>query len=225
MKINIGAKVECRGERVGTVKRLILDPTTFDLRQIVVERGGLMAAREILVPVENILEAKEELITLDLTATELEALPDFEETVYVPLERMRDVSPPAPLSHLEPALMSFYFVPQVPWPETAPPPVGAETVKHVAPDSREINAGMEVYAGEEKVGEISEVIVDSSDKRATSFVIERGWIFTHNVEIPADWVSSIEQGRITLNRTKEQIEALDKEQHRTARPGGGQAAV
>jgi uncharacterized protein YrrD len=225
MKINIGANVECRGERVGTVKRLILDPTSFDLRQIVVGRGGLLTAREVLVPVERIYGAKDEVVTLDMSATELEALPDFEETVYVSLDRLdRDASLQVPLSTIEPALTSFYFIPHAPLPEEAPT-VAGETVKHTEPGTCEINAGMEVYAGEHKVGEISEVIVDSSDKRATGFVIERGWLFTHNVEIPADWVGTIEGRRIVLNRTKEQIEDLDKEQHRTARPGGKRPAV
>lgn len=223
MKINIGANVECRGERVGTVKRLILDPASFDLRQIVVERSGFLAAREVLVPVERIYDAKEETVTLDMTATELEALPDFEETIYVSLDRLeRDASATAPISHIEPSLASFYFVPQVPYPEAAPASA-TETVKHTEPGSCEINAGMEVYAGDQKVGEISEVIIDSSDKRATGFVVERGWLFTHNIEVPADWVSSIEGGRILLNRTKDQIEALDQAQRKTARPGGGGA--
>jgi uncharacterized protein YrrD len=224
MKINIGANVECRGERVGTIKRLILDPTSFDLQQIVVARGGFLTAREVLVPVDRIYEAKEECITLDLSLAELETLPDFEETVYVSLDRLdRDVNAPGPLAYIEPALTSFYFIPQVPLPDNSPA-AEATTVKHIQPEACEINAGMEVYAGQHKVGEISEVIVDSCDKRATGFVIERGWLFTHNVNIPADWVGSIEGDRILLNRTKEQIEQLDEEQHRIARPGGGQGA-
>jgi sporulation protein YlmC with PRC-barrel domain len=225
MKINIGAKVECRGERAGTIKRLILDPDSFDLRQLVVAHGGFLTAREIIVPVRHIHEAKEEIVILDLTMAEMEALPDFAETVYISLDRFdRDPNAQPPSSYIEPALASFYFIPRFPLPDP-PPTLATETVKHIAPGACEIKAGMEVYAGEHKVGEISEVIVDSCDKRATGFVIERGWLFTHNVEVPADWVSSIEGGRIQLNRTRQQIEALDDEQHRTPPSGGAQSAV
>lgn len=223
MRINIGANVECRGERVGTIKRLILDPTSFDLRQIVVARGGRLTAREILVPVQRIYEAKEDVLTLDMSPTDLDALPNFQETMYVPLNRVdRDASAPSPLSQIEPALASFYYIPQVPLPEAAPP---VATEKSLEPNTREVRAGMDVYAGEHKVGKISKVIVDSSDKRTTSFVVERGWLFTHDVEIPADWVSSIQSDRILLNRTKEQIEEFDKRRPKTIGPRGGQPAV
>jgi uncharacterized protein YrrD len=219
MKINIGANVKCRGEHVGTIKCVILDPTSFDVHQIVVARGGLLAAREVLVPVERIYEGKDEAVTLDMDRAQLEALPAFEEGAFVPINHIKgNISGPSPFASIGPSMWPYYLVPQVPAPEAAPATAADKAPEGAAPQA--IKAGMEVYAGEHKVGEISKVIMDSSDKAVTGFVIARGWLFTHNFEVPTNWVVSITGERILLNRTREQIEELDKAQQQAARQGG-----
>jgi uncharacterized protein YrrD len=209
MKISIGADVAARGARVGKVRRVILDPETFDIQRIIIER--LAGAGEALIPADKIYEATEELVTIDLSADEIYALPAFEDEGYIPLAQLERDPSALPFSPIEPALIPFSFVPSATAPENVSPPLSPEPATD--PRSRAVRAGMEVYAGNHKVGEIREVIFDGSDKRLVSFVIERGWFFSHDVEIPADFVSVIEDDRIVLNRSKQQIEELDREQH------------
>ncbi len=219
MRINIGSKVYCEGEQVGTVRRLILDPVGYDLRGVVVDLGGLLTSFEVLVPIERVSATRENTVTLDMTVSELKSQPRFEEKIYVSLDRIeQDAKAGGPLKDIEPVLLSSYFIPQVPLPPIAP---AIEFEKKLGPHEREITAGMEVYALGRKVGEISEVIFDSCDKRAKSFILQRGWLFAHNVELPADWIQSIEADRIILNRTKEQVEELDHKQRQSGSTGGG----
>src|SRR5215207_153638 len=142
MKIHLGARVECRGERVGTVKRVVLDQTSFDVRQIVVALGGLIASREVAVPAAQIYDANDEVIILDLSAEEVAALPDVDDAPPVPVDgdegELGGLGALGPLSHMEPAIGAVYVAPE--------------------PAAREISAGTPVYAGGEKIGEISEVI-------------------------------------------------------------------
>jgi sporulation protein YlmC with PRC-barrel domain len=171
MKISIGADVAARGARVGKVRRVILDPETFDIQRIIIER--LAGAGEALIPADKIYEATEELVTIDLSADEIYALPAFEDEGYIPLAQLERDPSALPFSPIEPALIPFSFVPSATAPENVSPPLSPEPATD--PRSRAVRAGMEVYAGNHKVGEIREVIFDGSDKRLVSFVIERGW--------------------------------------------------
>lgn len=209
MKIHLGARVECRGERVGTVKRVVLDQTSFDVRQIVIALGGLIVSREVVVPAAQIYDANDEAITLDLSAEEAAALPDVDDAPPVPADgdegELGGLGALGPLSHMEPAIGAVYVAPEL--------------------AAREISAGTPVYAGGEKIGEISEVIFDASDKAATAFVVERGALFTRRFEIPADWVSAIEDDRVLLNRTREQVDQVGQGPAAGGPPAGGEVAV
>ena len=69
------------------------------------------------------------------------------------------------------------------------------------------------YTGKShKIGEVHDVIFSEPDWRLSGIIIARGFIRTHPMRIPADWVTKLERNRIVLNRSKAQIVAWEQQQ-------------
>jgi len=208
----IGADVECKDKSVGKVDLVILAPETFDVTHLVVKRGALFS-RDILVPVQEVIEANADRVKLDLNSDEFERLPDYIEETYLPLsDYMRQQGDqtdlPEPARFL-PETAPYYVIPfSRDYPGApAPAPVIVQESRNVAPGQKELAQGMDVYTNDgKKIGGIDRVEIDDSDKRARSFIIEKGLIFPQSISIPADWVGEIEEDRVVLNRTKQQID-------------------
>src|SRR5450432_751281 len=71
------------GQDAGTVERVVLDPHSDEVSDLVVRKGWLFAEDKV-VPIGLVAAANEERITLNQTKDNLEKLPEFEETYYVP---------------------------------------------------------------------------------------------------------------------------------------------
>jgi hypothetical protein len=102
-------------------------------------------------------------------------------------------------------------------PEVVPdvPPVGAATgVESIAftpilqedtavpPDDSVIDASFTVRATDGVVGQVHEVIVDNETNRITRLGVNRGTVFTHEVDIPAGWLREIGPDWIGISADK-----------------------
>jgi len=66
-------------------------------------------------------------------------------------------------------------------------------------DIRQIQEGSDVYGSDgEKIGSVSEI-------GPNHFVVKKGWLFTSDIYIPSSAISGVEQERVQLNVTKEEI--------------------
>src|SRR5215216_1535993 len=85
MEFQSGAKViNPRGETVGTVDRVVLDPRTKEITHIVV-RKGLLSPVDKVLPVRYVARTEGDRIMLqpDLTQADMDELQEFEETEYL----------------------------------------------------------------------------------------------------------------------------------------------
>lgn len=74
--MNFGAFVASReNDVVGTVERVVLDPSTNEVLEYVVHLT-LDAKRDVVVPIAAVLEMDDELV-LNLSSSEVERLPDY----------------------------------------------------------------------------------------------------------------------------------------------------
>src|SRR5688572_5050879 len=66
-----------------------------------------------------------------------------------------------------------------------------------------IQPGWNVYGSDgAKVGDVAEV--------GTNYVlVQKGWLFTRDIYIPLSAITSVDEDRVSLNMSKDQIEAMD----------------
>jgi uncharacterized protein YrrD len=81
------------------------------------------------------------------------------------------------------------------------------------PSESAVNRGLPVESSDgHKIGEIHEVLLSELEWRLSGIIITRGFILKHPMRVPADWVARIGRDRITLNRSRQQIEAWERQQ-------------
>ncbi|HEX6269128.1 MAG TPA: PRC-barrel domain-containing protein, partial [Anaerolineales bacterium] len=87
MQFKKGAEVfSGEGEKIGTLNRLILDPRTREVSDLIVEKGFLSKTDKV-IPITLVDLDVEDRIVLKKTNQDIEEdFPDFETTYYVPLD-------------------------------------------------------------------------------------------------------------------------------------------
>jgi uncharacterized protein YrrD len=197
---HIGAPIFDRsGQRLGSLKHVIVDPDTKEVAEIVLEQSGIMG-RDVVVPLGAVNKAGRESVELALDKEQARALPDFILTKYE--------TPP-------PDLVSAY-----PWATGAliaqgMAPVGAaaglesiaftpivDTIEQIPPGDVDLSPGTEVWASDGKIGSIRDVIVDEQTRRIRGFIIESGFLLHKDTEVSLDQVVQISEDRVTLKVSK-----------------------
>jgi uncharacterized protein YrrD len=215
MDIQLDAPVvSTDGADLGKIDKVIFDPQTGQTKCIVV-RKGVILTRDVSIPTEHIRVAATTRVELDMSKDEVEALPDFIESEYSwPTENwvapygwpVGGVMWPTAYVGAEP----IGFMPNI------PPRVPKEVVERERQEDMEnavVGHGAEVLAiGGEKVGSVHNVMVDPTTHKPSRVIVRRGVLFTEDVELPGDWVASLDDDRVMLNVDKVTVEQLAKHQ-------------
>ncbi len=179
LDIRLGAPVETSdGKRVGRVDRAVLDPENRRVTDVICDLGGLIG-REIVIPVGAIELADEDGVRLIFAESDLERLPDFVESAYLPLDSQdspplitwEDGSPDDGRAVLVPAAQLYdpavkAYAPQI-----------VEEQRNTAPGgTADITVGtvVEDESGEQEIGKVVEVTVDAETGRLTGIVFDAG---------------------------------------------------
>jgi uncharacterized protein YrrD len=218
-QIRIGAKVYSRdGENLGTVERLILNDRRLRVKALVVHKPFLGDDRIVEMPLVERVGDKG--IVLRINADEAKRLPAFVQAHFV------EVTPEAALNALyasiTPGAGTFFAAPPVSGRRTMEdfvddgqltpiPPDATVTVESNVPDEYDIiGPGTDVFAIDyQKVGTVSEVLVDS-DGDIAGFIVEKGFLFKHDVFVPVDWISDIGNDHIHLKVTAAEAEKTSR---------------
>jgi sporulation protein YlmC with PRC-barrel domain len=94
------------------------------------------------------------------------------------------------------------------------PPRRNEAAVRWYSNSAEIGEGSEVVARDgTKIGEVHAVLLDPATRRPTSFVVRRGFLFSHEVELPVEAVRDIGQGVVYVD-----LDSAEARAYAQARP-------
>lgn len=209
--------VAADGKRVGTVDRLVLDANSKELRQFIVRQGTLLTKDRIIDrPVIDRIDP-DGTVHLNVSSEMVDQFPEFYEANFIiPQEEDLTWLPHAWVSGqpiegaiLYPAGGSFGqgYDPQAGVIEAAPldPPV-VETESNLSTDTVLIDEGTSVVdRNGDKIGTVDEIVYDE-DGNVVGFVVKAGFIFHHDVRIPADWVESVTTDSVQLTMTAEEAE-------------------
>lgn len=192
-----------RDQQVGTVDRIVLDPSTRTISHVVV-RKGIFFPDDRLVPISDIATATPERINLRQEAALDDFLP-FVEQYYVPMDEMD--RPAGPLDQG----LRFAMPMSGPVGETMPTPQ-PELVpvreRNVSDRLTVLEAGAPVFASDrQEVGRL-ERIVTTSDGQPTHIVVEDGGLVPDRREVPIGWVVEIDENVIMLDVPRDTFEAI-----------------
>lgn len=159
MKLDIGTPVRYPdGEQVGTIHKVIFDPQTAVVQELVLETPELVG-RLVLVPSDLLREDPGDVLTLDATREDVDAFPDYE------VERFLD-NPEGWTQDRNYVPGDGVFSPTMFYPVT---PVFEESN---APEGAiEWSQGTEVICTDGRFGVVDEVIVDSDTAQITGVVV------------------------------------------------------
>lgn len=201
---------------VGDVVRVVLDPQTKAVTHIVV-RQGVLFTEDNVIPVELVASAADDRINLNQTADRLPEFPPFEETYYLPTDRENpaysysDEAAPSYIGY-PPVGTTWWGYPGYLGYGALIPEAGAANTKveqNIPDNTVGLSEGAEVVTvDDEKVGEVSRVIVDGASKRATHIVVSQGWLLKERKLIPTSWIREISENRVQLGIEKAQFEHL-----------------
>jgi uncharacterized protein YrrD len=210
--------VSSDGADLGKIDKVIFDPQSGETKSIVV-RKGLILARDVSVSTDHVRVAAPTRVELDLTKAEVEALPDFYEADYSwpPQNWVAPYGWPAG-SVLWPGALPGDTAMAYPglYPDVAPiSQEESDRIRQRDEENAVVGQGAEVLAlGGEKVGSVHNVLVDPATHKPARVVMRRGMLFTEDIELPGDWVASVDDQRVTLNVDKVTVEQLVKHSSR-----------
>lgn len=209
MQFHFGADVSQKnGDRLGELRALLYDPDTQEVTAFVVQHAGL-DSYDVLVPYEAVADTDDETVYLELSQDQFDDLDEYSYT--------RNVAPPPYNAEGDQdEVQEPIDVPDV-------PPVGAATgIESIAftpieqetdlvpPDDEPIDGTTTVYATDGELGHVRDVFVDGETRRMTSMVVERGLVFTHDSDVPNNWISSVQPGTIVLSVDSATVKAAQR---------------
>jgi len=213
-EINMGAAVVSNDKEVGRVERVVLNCDTYEASHLVVKPGNSLQSLLRLVPINWVTNVEHSKIHINRSEAELGALPIFEIKHYVRLDQLDQEHLEHPRSKVKPSDWINYFVPLVTHALGDPyDPLGVQvTDQLLSPSESAIRRGLPVESSDgAKIGEVHEVLFSEPDWRLSGVIIARGFIRTHPMKVPADWITGINSDKIQLNRTKSQVEDWEKQ--------------
>jgi len=197
MQFKDGANVySTDGKKVGRIDRVVMDPSTKKVTHVVVRQGTFFTEDKV-VPVDLINDAIEDGVQLRAAAAELDDLPYFEETHYLPIDRGTEDSTDE--------ARSIYWYPPVgvvpvgDYPYYAGEPYRIETERNIPEGMIALKEGASVIsADDQKVGNLERVFTNDKMTQATHLLVKDGWLFQTEKVIPVSWIDNVDEDEIHL---------------------------
>jgi sporulation protein YlmC with PRC-barrel domain len=146
------------GEQIGTISKVIYDPTSGTVNEIVLDTADLLG-RRILVPLTLLRADPGDVLTLDAGRDEVAALPDYVVDEYIAAPEGWEASENyAPGEDLLPATAAYTLM-----------PVFEES--NAAPGTIELSQGTEVRCADDRLGIVDKVVVADADGQLQGLVV------------------------------------------------------
>ena len=193
--------LSAEGKAVGSIERVVVNPETHVLTDIVV-RTGDEPREEKVVSVELVDETADGHIVLREEAGVLQGCPPFEE------RRRASAESEAGADADESPLVGYPILSS---------PMSSLAEESSAPLERNIpdgtvamKEGAKVVSAEGKsVGHVELILVDPTVDQITHLLIASGFLLKQAKLIPIAWVMSLDEDKIHLRVKKESVESLD----------------
>ena len=197
--LNIGAAVHCRDGRAGTLAKVVVDPQSKRVTNLIVEKGHLQKKDRVL-PVETIELATAEAISLNIRCSELKNYPEYREVEFsLPAEGWsHDVYPREDVLHwitvYDPAIVGGLSVPRV------------RQVARIGIDERQkvIERGMPIFNINGMFAKVDHLLVDPATGEITHVIARKG-LLPNQLIIPFTAVEEIGEKGLYIHKTNDEL--------------------
>ena len=179
--LRAGAPVLSRdGDRLGTLSRVVVQKDTLRLTHLVVDAGH---GDERVVPFGVLRDATEQAVRLSMDAVE-----------FRDMSLKYDIQVYQPMADAEKGRLDLSDVNRVV--ASIPGELGPGVMTDVlakAPDEVDIVKDSPVWRlnPHQKIGEVEHVIFDERSRKIMALVVRRGVLFTHDVVLPARYITEV----------------------------------
>jgi len=209
MDIPVDADVQCTDGAGGRSTYVVLNPVTRRVTHVVV-RQETFPRLERLVPVELVAEASPDQIRLKCSQQELHKLEPFMETEFLPGE----------VPYEDYGLEEYRLWPYI-LPDRELIPVEHE---RVPPGELAVRRGSHVRATDGDVGRVDEFLIERETGHISHLVLREGHLWgKKDVLIPVSEIGQIDEDRVYLTLSKEEIGDLPTIPVRRWHGGPGEA--
>lgn len=200
------------GEKIGTLSRVVIDPRTREVSNLVVEKGLLFKTDKV-IPVTLVdLDIEDRIVLKKTNQDILEDFPDFETSYYVPLDQ--------PDNPYQDDIEASYLYPPLHLGWTAGGHLGYPVPEYVLKTEQDIpegtvalEKGAKVISRDgEQVGNVEEIITESQGDRVTHFVVSEGFLLKERKLVPAVWIAEVTEEEIHLSVNASVFERLPEYQ-------------
>jgi uncharacterized protein YrrD len=209
MQFKDGATVyTADGQHVGSIDRVVIDPRTDEVPHVVV-RQGVLFTEDKVVPINLIDTATADEVRLRTHVDNLDDLPHFEETDYLPLDETDHAADAAgyarPYYWYPPVGLAFGYYPgYYAYPVQ---PYAVETERNIPKGTVWLKEGANVISADgETVGRVARVFIDDKTQQATHLLVKEGWLFKEKKIVPMAWIQSMTEDEIHLAVTARRLE-------------------
>ncbi len=216
MDLGLGKRVMSRdGQHVGHVDGLVLDYNTRDIESFVI-RSGVLLTHDRFVSLELIDQIDPEgTVTLTVSAPDVKKLPEFVERNFVAATPDDLETMPEMRTSMGAGVLPVYFgtgsdalgfrsagMSREAAQRDSP---GFETESNLPAQDIVIDRGTDVIASDgKKLGTVDDVIY-GPDGRISGYIVRAGFLFHHDVTVPAEMIETIGEDHVRLRVTAEQL--------------------
>jgi hypothetical protein len=192
MDISVNAKVNCSDGPAGQCTSVIIQPNIKKITHLVV-RGEKFLDNDYLISLDHVVESTPEKILLNCSQEELEKMPVFNTTEFIPSD-----------------VTGYTGGPYMMWPYYAPmaPYVTIEK-EHIPADELVMRRGARVEATDGDVGRVDEFLINPTNDSISHLVMREGHFWDKKtITIPVSKIDHYEDDTVYLKMDKEEIGKL-----------------
>lgn len=216
MDIELGKPVVTEdGKQIGSVDALIFDPRSKELVQLLVKQGSLLSKDRIAAIQEIANIDQDGTVHLSIPSTMADQLPPFVEREVVEIKPNEYPTLPPAFAGGSGGNMLYWGIgtpglgydPTSSFFEPAPiNPPETEMRSNIDESLVMIKSGTDVVGSDgDKVGTVDQVLYNE-DGELTGFVVKAGFLFHHDVQIPANWIDTVTSDKVRLNVTSDEAQ-------------------
>jgi len=226
-----------RNDQLGMLNGTVLNPATNEVTHIIINKGGLFQEDKV-VPFDMVSTATGDKVVLKNNVDDIDELAPFEESHFIrtpeanvsrggnPRRRVVEMAEGEEASETPGveadisrggsprygSVPAYYWYPPRGYPgyplgTYGWPPI--EVTRNIPRGTIPLKEGTNVYSHDgEHVGDIERLYVDSDTQRLTHFTISQGVLFKDRKLVPAHWVNSVEEDRVSLILSSKVLEDL-----------------
>jgi uncharacterized protein YrrD len=195
------------GSQLGSLERVVLNPESNVITNVVVRTGNLLKHEEKVVPIELVAETADHKILLRKEAGDLEGFPPFEERRLV--DEYGGRSKPGSSGGATP-VVTGYSVLGTPMMSAPDGRIVTRVEQNIPAGTVAMKEGAKVVSADGKlVGVVERVLADPTAEQITDLLVSKGFLVRDAKLIPIQWVMSVGEEEVRLRVSRESVEDLN----------------